>query len=244
MWIIVIFISVINILFAFIINDKNARYFLAGYNTMSEEERKSFDIVKFIKALKTIFLITGIFTLLLYGFLYFNSLSEYSIFVVFIIPVLTLPFILYYSGKYKKNNYFSNTPKILFFGVLGFLFYVLPIILVITVLIGGLSENAIELLNGKLIIHGKDGQEVKYENIVDIALIDTIPSISKKIHGFDFSRYRKGYFKTTNNKTIKLYVELRKPPYINIVTIRENIFWNYSDAKVDSVYNKLKKKMN
>ena len=58
----VLFVSLVYLALAFLINKDNARYLLAGYNTMGEEERKKFPIdnyliffKKFSKNLKSIF---------------------------------------------------------------------------------------------------------------------------------------------------------------------------------------------
>ncbi len=240
MWIIVIFISVINILLAFIINAKTAKYVLAGYNTMSEEERKSFDIVGFIKDFKKVCLLTGLTIPIVYYLFYFFSQPEYGFIFVIIIISLILPYLLYLGKKYRKDSYFTSSSKFFFFGIYGIIIFVFPVLLIWY----GLCDNNIEFLESNLVISGMYGQEIKYNEIKNVSLEDYIPKTTIRTNGFALGRHLKGYYETANGKTIKLYVELRKPPYLNIVTTRDNIFWNYSDAKVDSVYNKLKKKMN
>ena len=44
----VIFVSVLYISISYFINQDNAKYLLSGYNTMSEEKRKKFDIKNYL----------------------------------------------------------------------------------------------------------------------------------------------------------------------------------------------------
>ena len=45
----VLFVSIILIFSAYLINLNNAHYLLAGYNTMSKKERENFDLKKLFK---------------------------------------------------------------------------------------------------------------------------------------------------------------------------------------------------
>lgn len=45
---------------AFILSENNARYLLSGYNTMSEEERRKFDISGYIPYFKKFHLFLGV----------------------------------------------------------------------------------------------------------------------------------------------------------------------------------------
>ncbi len=64
--------SLTYLLIGFGINKKNAKYLLAGYNTMSKEKREKFDIDNYLKFLKPFFKKLSIFppvTFLLLSFL-------------------------------------------------------------------------------------------------------------------------------------------------------------------------------
>lgn len=103
MWIIIIIISIVFIVISFILNEKNAKYLLAGYNTMSDEERESFDIIGFLKAFKRIFILIGLSILFSYILLYFCSLEHYSFILISLIPVILLPYLLFISKKIQAK---------------------------------------------------------------------------------------------------------------------------------------------
>ena len=44
----VIFVSILYYAIGYFINKENAKYLLSGYNTMSDEERKKFDIENYL----------------------------------------------------------------------------------------------------------------------------------------------------------------------------------------------------
>ena len=49
------FMSLLYLLIGFGINKDNAKYLLAGYNTMNQEEQDKFDIEELFKFFKTLF---------------------------------------------------------------------------------------------------------------------------------------------------------------------------------------------
>ena len=49
----VFIVDVIFIGIAYLVNKNNAKYLLAGYNTMSVEERKKFDLENFLSGIST-----------------------------------------------------------------------------------------------------------------------------------------------------------------------------------------------
>jgi hypothetical protein len=51
----VIFVSILYYAIGYFINKENAKYLLSGYNTMSDEERKKFDIENYLVFFKSSF---------------------------------------------------------------------------------------------------------------------------------------------------------------------------------------------
>ena len=51
----VIFVSAVYYAIGYYINEENSKYLLSGYNTMSEDERKKFDIEGYLKIFKPFF---------------------------------------------------------------------------------------------------------------------------------------------------------------------------------------------
>lgn len=74
-----IIICVLFIALAFILTENNAKYLLAGYNTMSPEERKKVDIKGLIAYFKRFFIFLGV-SLMIVGLTagYYLSEKEYG----------------------------------------------------------------------------------------------------------------------------------------------------------------------
>lgn len=59
------------IILGYILNEKNARYLLAGYNTLSSEARKDIDIKAYLMFFRRFHLILGVSFILIGGILVF-----------------------------------------------------------------------------------------------------------------------------------------------------------------------------
>ena len=62
----VIFVSILYYAIGYFINKENAKYLLSGYNTMSDEERKKFDIENYLVFFKSFFIKQSVFSLLVF----------------------------------------------------------------------------------------------------------------------------------------------------------------------------------
>ncbi|CAI8317502.1 MAG: DUF3784 domain-containing protein [Flavobacteriaceae bacterium] len=68
MIIILLLIDFILLGIAYCMNPKNAKYLLSGYNTMSDKERDSFDIINYLKFMKSFFIKISIYSTMLFVF--------------------------------------------------------------------------------------------------------------------------------------------------------------------------------
>jgi hypothetical protein len=231
-----IIISVVFIAIAIIINEKNAKYLLAGYNTMSEEERGRFDINGFLKSLKSILVFVGVTLLLLYSLLSYYSLEDYTFIILVIIPILLVPSILYISQKYNNSIVINDEkPKRLFFWILGSLTVVLPVLLVIIVLYSGMKETNFEIETNSFIIDGSYGKVIIYEDIIEIRLVEELPEITTKTNGFALGKILKGDFLSEEGK-VYLNVNLNYSPFLQIVTNNKTLYLNNSTSNINSIY--------
>ena len=96
--------SSIFLILGLVINQNNAKYLLAGYNTMSEDEREKHDIKKMIAFIKKFFLLLGASTIIIgFTLIYFTNETVVSRFVTFY-PVAWIIYLLVEINreKYKK----------------------------------------------------------------------------------------------------------------------------------------------
>ena len=227
-------LGLFHITISFILNEKNAKYLLAGYNTMSDKERESYDIKGFLKEARKSLLIIGIFILLIYSLLYFSSMDEYTSFILIIIPMLSLLILYALSKKYKPGYYGNNLAKILFFTVMGLITVGIPIY----IFISALSEPEFIVSESSLKIEGSYHREINYKDIKAIKLVENLPQLIERTGGSALGRKLKGHFLSKEGK-IYLNVTLRNPPYLRIDTSYDVFFLNNSNSEIEGLYKKM-----
>lgn len=86
---------------AYGVNQDNAKYLLAGYNTMSKENQESFDIKNYLKFFKKFFINLAIYSSLIY-LTFYIAFDEVTASIVYIISILIpLPYMVYKGNKFK-----------------------------------------------------------------------------------------------------------------------------------------------
>ncbi len=94
------FMSLLYLLIGFGINKDNAKYLLAGYNTMSQKEQDKFDIDGYLNFLKPFFKKLALYPPLTYAFCSLVLKGDIIVTVWGIIQLL--PFLLFIK---KSNNF-------------------------------------------------------------------------------------------------------------------------------------------
>ncbi len=99
----VLIMSVFFVALAFIVNEYNAKYLLAGYNTMSPEERKKVDIKGLMAYFKFFFIFLGI-SFLVIGLTVIYYFSENIVaMVICLYPIVTMIYFAFKSKKFYKK---------------------------------------------------------------------------------------------------------------------------------------------
>lgn len=97
-----IFVNIIFLAIAKYINTENAKFFLAGYNTMSEKERNNFDLVSYLKFFKSFFIKLTFYSTIIFTVTYFLYSEEVAAIVWCISLIVPWPFFIIKSQKYSK----------------------------------------------------------------------------------------------------------------------------------------------
>lgn len=99
----VLSITILLISCGYIINETNANYLLAGYNTMSEKEKENFDLKKYLKFFKSFFLNIALLSLLIYLILILLLNEELAAITYAISISIPWPYFAYKSNKFIKH---------------------------------------------------------------------------------------------------------------------------------------------
>ena len=122
----IIGMSLLFVAIGFIVTENNAKYLLSGYNTMSEAERKQFDIKTFISYFRKFHIFLGS-SFLVFGLIltYFVNPNVGGIFLG-IYPLLAYFFLVWKSFKYSKVMS-TKKNKISIYILVGTLIFVIGI---------------------------------------------------------------------------------------------------------------------
>jgi hypothetical protein len=97
----ILFMSFTYLLIGFGINQKNAKYFLAGYNTMAAEKKEHFDIDNYLKFFKSFFKKLFLFPPL--SFVLFSIFLEGDSLIVIWSLAQVGPFVLFQAKSSKYH---------------------------------------------------------------------------------------------------------------------------------------------
>ncbi len=227
-----IIIGLLLVSFAFILTEKNAKNMLAGYNSLSKEEKESVNIKNFIIFYKKFHLFLGISVIVL-GLCFYFFISE----------ILTGIFL----GIYPIAAYiffFLRTSKNFKDAKIGVVILIVILIGVSSIFMLGLRDNRLIISEQAITIKGMYGETLPKSEIKSIETVDSLPKIKIKTTGFALGQISKGYFKTENGEKIKLLLNSHRKPYI-LFTKKDDKKIYFSTRNKDNllIYKNLKTQM-
>ncbi|RFC53410.1 DUF3784 domain-containing protein [Brumimicrobium aurantiacum] len=204
-----VILSILFLGIAFILTPKNAGLLLAGYNTMSDEEKEKFDLHSFISFFKRFHIILA-FTLLIVGLSIhqFGNALYSGIFTV-CYPILAYIYFILKSSKYH-DSLSKRRNKAGVFILLGVLIFTLVLMFL------GLRENKLTIHTDRIEISGMYSVDLKLSEIESFQLIHKKPETSAKINGYALGGIYKGYFKLVDGEKVKLLLNSSKLPIVVI----------------------------
>lgn len=233
----ILILSTIFIGMAFFINKDNAKDLLSGYNTMTVEERKNFDIESYILYFKKFHLFLGVSLFVVAMFLLYFVNTDLSGIFMGIYPIIAYAFLIwksnqFYFKKIKKQSiisYAAITALLILAGFIAVQFH------------SSLQNNDIKIVSNRLEITGEYGLDLNINNVTSIYLVNELPEITSKINGFGFEVIKKGYFRTSKNEKIKLLINSNNLPMLLIITSdNRKIYYAAKEQSSKQLYNELR----
>jgi len=229
-------LSLIFVAIGFMVTEKNAKYILAGYNTMSAEERSKFDIKSYIPKFRKFHILLGLSFLVL-G-LIFNSLNE-DVGRIFMLVYPMVAYIYFIATSSKYSTGFSSksyrTTIFILFGTLVF---------VVALLLWGSKENKLLIDSDTIKIEGTYGETLQPSEISSIELINELPEITLRTNGFSHGDVNKGFFKTASGEVVKLMLNSDKKPIILFTkTDGKKIYYSAKEEPNEKLFNEMKSRL-
>lgn len=228
--------SFLFVVIGYLVTENNAKYILAGYNTMSEEERKRINLKTYLAFFRRFHLFLGISTLTISLALYYLINEDVAGIFLALYPILAYIYFIARSANSKKGVK-SNHSK----AAIVVLIFVL--ILIGVLLPYGYSESELILHSDTLEINGIYGEKIKFKDVESVALLNQLPKIRYKSNGYALGSVSKGWFKTDNEK-VKLILNTNTGPYILITkTDGQKVYYAPKSGSTEEQFLALKNKL-
>ena len=99
----VIFVSALYYAIGYFINEENSKYLLSGYNTMSVEERKKFDIENYLIFFKSFFKQQSLISFFIFQISYLIFEGEKALILWSIYITIAIIYLVVKSQKFNKK---------------------------------------------------------------------------------------------------------------------------------------------
>lgn len=235
MWLVLLLMALLFAGLGFLLNVKNAKYLLAGYNTMTESQRQEFDLISFLRFFRNFHLFLAV-SLMLVGFILWLLFGEIpaSVFLV-VYPLLAYAYFLVQAQRFTAQRS-SGGVKWLAIGI-G-----VTAVLVLGLLLRGLSNNEIVMQQDKIQIEGMYGQMILMADIDSLVMLNQLPQLSTRTNGFALGNEKKGYFKTKRGDKVLIYIADAHKPCLAIRVQNQGwIYYNSTTKPLDELLAALKK---
>jgi heme/copper-type cytochrome/quinol oxidase subunit 4 len=191
---------------------------LSNYHSFTEEEKASPAFHRYLKSVRNIMIAIAI---ALVGGEWLSKWFDsnfYSILSILGVCILLL-YLLYVQGKISSRMKRKSR-------IYGIFVFVLIAGLIILPLCRGTS---VSYTNETLRISGMYGTEIPSSEIRRVSLEQTLPEITWRTNGLSVGDVKKGYFRTGDDRKVKLFLASDKAPFLHVQTIwNEDIYINSS----------------
>jgi len=207
LWYVLSGLSVLYILIGRILTVENAPYLLSGYNTMSAEDQKKVDLTAYVPYWSRFHLWLGLSHFILGSLLFYLWGEDAAGVFLGIYPILAY---LWFMGRSRR---FMPGVQERSMRVARY------VLIACALLVGGLmfvgqGSIPLEVSGDALRIGGMYGETLPRAALRRVQLVDTLPNIKRKTHGFASGSAKKGYFRTRDGRNVKLLLYRAEAPYL------------------------------
>lgn len=213
---------------------KSSPDLIAGYNTMSKDNKKNVDIEGLSTFMRNGLITIGLSIIIgyyLFKWIGFKMIASSMLFIVTLVGVTIL---VIKAQKFDHNK--TKKPKLTFF-ILGLVF-----LFVIGLITYGFIPSKTTYGNDTIIFSGMYGFEISIDEIENIELSDKLPIIKLRTNGFSFGNIKKGFFNLEKYGKSRLLIHSDLAPYL-IMTKNsgDKIIINFKDKfETEKTYEKIK----
>lgn len=236
-WVILL-LPLLYVAIGFILTEKNAPTLMSGYNTLSDEEKAAYPLAASVRFFKRFHWGMGLLSLLGGVCFWVLDYPELALNTVVLFPLLAYGYFIY-----RQMRYAPKSQKTL-------MRFVFVLLLVVTAGVGflfvyGAQPNTLQLRDTVLIIDGMYGVSLPKEQISGIQLTDSLPKIRMKTNGYATANLHKGFFRTKDGRTLRLFLSDRDAAMLHIQLVAgKDIYYQSPDENAEALYEKVNNWLN
>jgi len=228
-------------LLGYAVKYRKCYWLISGYNTASPQRKQEFDLAGLSRLmgncaflLAAMLIVAGILT-----WLKQDDLLLIEMGLVFVaICSLMVKSQKYDKGALRPDGRLKPGVKLVLALIICFFLMVYGLI------IYGALPAAIEITPEALKIGGMYGTAVPWDSIAEVKLLNKLPPLAYKAHGFDLGTKRKGFFRLQAGGRVRLFVINSRPPYIDLGTKQERIILNLREPwETMALYTEIRKRL-
>ena len=228
------FLPSIFVVIAFIITKKNAKYLLSGYNTMSELEREKVDLDAYLRLFKRFHIFLAVSLLAITFFLSMVSENVGDVF-----PIIYI-FCAYAFFGFKSIRFFNPSRLILRFSHVISSFLVVGAGAVLYFSLISFKESELKIQGDLLELTGIYGVKIDKKNLTEVRIIGQMPRITSRTNGFNGGVYRKGNFRLSDRRSVKLFINTNSKSFLLLRTLSGDIYFSSNNVDLAELYRRVR----
>lgn len=183
---------------------------IAGYNTMTAEQKSNVDINGLSSYMKKGFIAIGLFIIVQYYLFSAVGLDLLANSMVIVSLLGGIAILVAKTRKFDRNK--TGKKAIAAYILLG-----VVALFVVGEFYSGSKPVEVIVNSQSLIVKGMYGFELPIGTIREVKLVDSIPAITSRTNGYSFGNTKKGYFNLEEYGNCRLFLCSDSSPYL-IVT--------------------------
>ena len=220
-------------------------FLISGYNTMPKEQKEKVDAEGLGRLIGIYFYVNG------------GVLIGMGVLRAFGVKVVLIPSIVFFSIStiymlIKAQKYDGNV-----YGEDGKLRkgawkqFILPVsiisissIFVVLLLFFSSQPTKVTFVDEGVQIHGMYGDIYSWDSIKTVRLMEELPTIERRTNGSAVNSTLKGYFRTKEMGSVKLFVNTQKRPFVYFETKDEVVIFNTASAdETQEIFGEMQKRV-
>lgn len=206
-----------------IVTERNARYLLAGYNTLPEEERAAFDLKSFLIRFRRFHLALGLSVAVIGSLLNLIGSGFFAGLFLAIYPLVAY-LMFFLRLRLSGRRAFA-----------GILVLVMALILVLALFQSGSRPARLEIEGSTVKITGMNGLELPVDRLVSVQVVNEVPALDRKVNAFAAGEKLKGLFKTSGGTEVYVYRHQKDLPFLLLEFREEPLIYFQPDSTEFSV---------